>query len=224
MPGLARVMQSNMIREYTFSWSVRRFGLLGLSGLAVFVSSIIVLHLTGSGVDWTRDYVSNLANQPLGWVFMAGAFVHGCGNLALTLGLRGALRPGRLRSWAVLLFGLAAVGILLTALFPIDAPGQTPGISGRIHRGAASASFALELAALFVFSAAFGRQRRWHRQRAVSLALSVAAAVALTVFVIAMQLEMAPGLAERVALAIFLVWEIWIGIRLVRAAWISQPG
>lgn len=206
-----------MITEYAFPWPVRRFALLGLSGVAVFGASIIVLHLTGSGVDWTRDYVSNLANQPLGWVFMAGAFVHGWGNLALTLGLRGALRPGRLRSWAVLLFGLAAVGILLTALFPIEAHGQTPGVSGQIHRAAASAAFALELAALFVFSAAFGRQRVWRRQRAFSLALSVIAAVALTAFVIAIQLEMASGLAERVALAIFLVWEIWASVQLIRA-------
>lgn len=211
-------MQSDMIREYAFPAPVRRFGLLGLLGLGVFVSSIIVLHLTSNGIDWMGHYVSNLANQPLGWVFMGGAFVHGWGNLALTLGLRGALRPGRLRTWAVLLFGLAAVGILLAALFPIDAPGQTPDVSGRIHRAAASATFALELAALFVFSAAFGRQRRWHRQRAVSLVLSVSAAVALTAFVIAIQLDMAPGLAERVALAIFLVWEIWACIQLIRRA------
>lgn len=213
-----------MNREYTFSWPERRFGLLGLSGIAVFVSSIFLLHLTGSSIDWTRDYVSDLANEPFGWVFMGGAFVHGWGNLALTLGLRGALRPGRLRTWAVLLFGLAAVGLLLTALFPVDAPGQAPGVSGQIHRAAASAAFALELAALFVFSVAFGRQRAWRRKRAVSLVLSVAAAVALTVFVIAVQLDIAPGLAERVALAIFLVWEIWASVQLIRAAWISQSG
>ena len=211
-------MQTNMIQAYAFPGSVRRCGLLALLGLVAFIASIIVLHLTGSGIDWTHQYVSNLANQPLGWVFMAGAFVHGWGNLALTLGLRGALRPGRLRTWAVLLFGLAALGILLAALFPIEAPGQLPSVSGRVHRSAASATFALELAALFVFSAAFGRQCRWRRRRAVSLALSASAAVALTAFVIAIQLDVAPGLAERVALAIFLVWEIWISVQLIRTA------
>lgn len=211
-------MQTNMIQAYAFPGSVRRFGLLGLLGLGAFISSIIALHLTGSAIDWTHQYVSNLANQPLGWIFMAGTFVHGLGNLALTLGLRGALRPGRLRTWAVVLFGLAALGILLAALFPIDAPGQLPSVSGRVHRAAASATFALELAALFVFSAAFGHQRRWRRRWAVSLALSVSAAVALTAFVIAIQLDVAPGLAERVALAIFLVWEIWISVQLIRTA------
>ncbi|MDT8449126.1 MAG: DUF998 domain-containing protein [Wenzhouxiangellaceae bacterium] len=218
----ANETQSNMMRKYAFSWPVHRFGLLGLSGIAVFVSSIIVLHLTGTSNDWTHDYVSDLANEPFGWVFMGGTFVHGWGNLALTLGLRGALRPGRLRTCGMLLFGLAAAGLLLTALFPVDAPDQAPDVSGQIHRAAASAAFALELAALFVFSAAFGRQGAWRRKRAVSLVLSVAAAMALTGFLITIQLDIAPGLAERVALAIFLVWEIWASVQLIRATWISQ--
>ena len=74
-----------MTREHRFSWPVRRLALLGLAGVAVFGAAIIALHLTGSGVDWTSDYVSDLANQPFGWLFMVGAFVHGWGNLALTL-------------------------------------------------------------------------------------------------------------------------------------------
>jgi len=174
--------------------------MLGLLGLVAFMSSIIVLHLTSNGIDWMHQYVSNLANQPLGWIFVAGTFVHGLGNLALTLGLRDALRPGPVRTWAVLFFGLAAAGILLAALFPTDFPNQVASMTGRIHRSVASASFALELAALFIFTAAFRRQRRWRRQRAVSVALSVGAAVALTVFVIAIQVDVVPGLAERFAL------------------------
>lgn len=33
-----------------------------------------------------------------------------------------------------------------------------------------------------------------------------------------MQLDVAPGLAERVALAIFLAWEIWVAMQLIRRA------
>ena len=212
-----------MTREHRFSWPVRRLALLGLAGVAVFGAAIIALHLTGSGVDWTSDYVSDLANQPFGWLFMVGAFVHGWGNLALTLALRGALRPGPLRTWSVLLFGLAAVGILLAALFPIEAPGQAPNLPGQIHRGAASLAFALELAALFVFSAAFRRQLDWRRQRAASLVLSVIAATAVTAFVIAIQLDIAPGLAERVALAVFLVWEVWACLQVIRPHQKPEP-
>lgn len=207
-----------MTNESAFPWSVRRYGLLGLVGAGTFLSSFIVLHLMSPGIDWVCDYVSNLANEPLGWVFIVGAFVHGWGNLALTLGLRGALHPGRLRTWAVLLFALAAAGILVAALFPFDPPGQAPTMTGRIHRTAASGAFALELAALFVFSVAFGRHRRWRRQQAVSLALSVSAAVAVALFVIAIQVGVAPGLAERAALAVLMSWELWAIFQLIKPA------
>ena len=212
-----------MRRAHAFPWPVRAYGLLGLLGMATFMSSLIVLHLTSNDIDWTRGYVSNLANEPLSWVFTTGAFVHGLGNLALARGLRGALHPGRLRSWAVLLFGLAAVGILLAALFPIDPPDQAPSTTGIVHRAIASATFALELAAVFVFSAAFRRHRRWHRQQAVSLVLSVSAAIALTMFIIAIQVDVAPGLAERMALAILLVWELWISFQLILKKSEPQP-
>jgi len=144
--------------------------------------------------------------------------VHGWGNLALTLGLRGALHPGRLRTWAVTLMGLAAAGILVAALFPIDPPGQAPSGTGLLHRSAASATFMFELAAMFILSVIFSHDRRWHRQQTVSLVLSVSAAVAVTLFVIAIQVDVAPGLAERVALAVFLTWEIWVSIQLIRPA------
>jgi len=196
---------------------VRLFGLLGLLGVIVFGSSLTMVHIAGTGIDWMHDYVSNMANEPFGWVFIAGAFVHGWGNLALTMGLRGALHPERLRAWAVLFFGLAAVGILLAALFPVDSPDQIPTMTGQVHRIVASATFMFELIALFVFSIAFRRNRHWHRQQAVSFVLSVSAAVAMTAFIIAIQVDVAPGLAERTALVILLVWEIWVCFQLIRS-------
>jgi len=207
-----------------FPWQVRFYGLLGLIGIVVFMTSLIVLHRVSSDIDWVRDFVSNLANEPYGWLFAGGGFVHGLGNLAVSLGLRRALQPERLRAWAVVLLGLAAVGILVATLFPIDPPGQLRSITGRVHLAAASATFMLELAALFVFSVVFGRQRRWQRHRAASMALSVTAAIALAIFFLAIQVDVAPGLAERTALLVFLVWEIWICFQLIRPAGKLGPG
>lgn len=206
-----------MIEKNVFSWQVRLYGLLGLLGLVTFLISLIVLHLnlTNTDIDWMRYYVSYLANEPLGWVFIAGTLVHGLGNLALAMGMHGALPPGRLRTWGVVLFALAAVGVLLAALFPIDSPDQALSTAGRIHRTAASATFSLELAALFVFSTAFGRHHYWRRQRVVSRTLAISAAVAMSMFVIALQLDVVPGLAERVALSVYLLWEFWIAVQLV---------
>lgn len=104
---------------------VRLYDLLALVGVVSFLSSLVALHLMFSGFDWINDYAGDLANEPYGGLFVAGTMiVHGLGNLALSLGLRAARRPGRLRTRAVLLFGLAAVGLVLSALFPTGAAGD----------------------------------------------------------------------------------------------------
>jgi len=209
-------LASKIKHVHPFPWSVRLYGMLALAGAITFVLALTTLHLMSSGLDWKADYVSNLANGPHGWIFGFGTFVHGWGNLALAFGLRGALRPGPARSGAVLLFSLAAVGVLLTALFPTDPTGQASTVIGQIHRTVASAAFALELAALFVFSLAFRRNHRWRRKQTVSLVLSVISAMAVTWFVIAIQLGVMPGLAERTALALLLSWELWVIFQLIR--------
>lgn len=201
--------------DATFPWPVRLGGLVGLAGVGTFLISLFALHFFGGDIDWMGDYVSNLANGPYGWLFFVGTYVHGWGNLALGLGLYGALRPDQLRSWGVWLFSVAAAGILLTALFPTDPPGEIVTVTGFIHRTAASTGFMFELAAAFVFTLAFQRQRRWCRQYKASLILSVSAAIAVLLYVIAIQLGVAQGLAERVALAILMGWELWAIYHLV---------
>jgi len=197
-------------------WSPRRFGLLGLIGVLVFLLSLLTLHLMSPGFDGTEKYVSDMANEPLGLLFVGGTFVHGWGNLCLALGLRATLSPGPMRKWGVVLYGLSALGILLAALFTVDATGQVPTLVGRIHRGAAGGGFLLELAALFVLTAAFGRQQPWRRYQAASLAISVLAAIAVTAFATGVQIDFAKGVLERLVLAVFLTWGVLVALVLIR--------
>lgn len=164
---------------------VRVFGLAGLLGASLFTASLILLHLVRTDVDWTRHYVSDFVNGRLGWIFVVGTIAHGAGNLGLTLGLHKSLDPGPLRAWAVFFFGLVVAGIVVAALFPIEPAGLPSTPVGLVHRTAATASFALELVALFLFSAAFARHPRWRRRKAVSLVLSTIAAAGMTGFFLA---------------------------------------
>lgn len=192
------------------------YGLAGLVGVVVFTSSLVVLHLVRPDIDWTRHYVSDFANGRLGWVFIFGAAVHGLGNGALSIGLRRSLEPRLLSTGAVLLFAAAAAGITAAALFPTDPVGSTATITGLVHRAVAAASFPLEFIALFMFSAAFGASSRWRRYTRASFALSATAAVAVVGLFLAVFRDRLPGLAERVALAIFLVWEFGAALELTR--------
>lgn len=210
--------RSHAAEEGAIMRGVRVFGLAGLLGASVFTASLIVLHLTRTDVDWTRHYVSDFVNGRLGWLFVVGTLAHGAGNLGLTLGLHKSLDPGPLRAWAVFFFGLAVVGIVVAALFPIEPAGRPPTAVGLVHRMAATASFPLELVALFLFSAAFARHPRWRRRKAVSLVLSTVAAAGMAGFFLAVFLSRLPGLAERFALANFLAWELWASVQLARSA------
>lgn len=203
---------------------VRVYGLAGLLGVLAFAGSLIALHVLvlGEDIDWTGHYVSAFANGRLGWVFVFGATVHGSGNLALSRGLRRSLAPGPLRAVAVLLFSLAAVGFLVAALFPTDPAGRATA-AGFVHRLATTASFPTELIALFLFSVAFAASRRWQGWVRVSFASSVVAAIAMAALALAVLLNQMPGLAERVALASFMLWELGVSWELLFPGALNQP-
>ena len=192
-------------------------GIAGLLGAAVFTAALIVLHAARTDVDWRQDYVSHFVHGRLGWLFVSGAVVHGWGNLALGQGLRRALGHGRLRTWAVLFFGIAATGIVLAGLFPIDPGGTPPTVVGRVHRGVIYVAFLGELVALFLFSAAFARNPSWQRRNGTSFVLSAIATIALAGFLAALLLHRMLGVAERSALATFMVWEFWVAVELIRS-------
>lgn len=197
-------------------WSL--YGLAALAGALAFVSSLLVVHVARVDIgDWTTHYVSDFANGRLGWLFVLGTALHGAGNLALSLGLRESLGARWLSRSAVLLFALAATGIVAAAFLPADAPGRAPTPTGFAHRAVVSGSFALELPALFLFSAAFAASPRWRRRSRASFALATLAAAALTGLAVAITAKRVPGLAERAALASFLAWEIWAALALLRA-------
>jgi hypothetical protein len=111
---------------------------------------------------------------------------------------------------------MAAAGIVAAALFPINPGGLSQAPAAFAHQAVVSAAFPAELAALFLFSAAFGRHPRWRRRSGTSFSMSVTAAVALAGLLVAVLVDRLPGLAERLALACFLAWELWAALQLTR--------
>jgi len=201
------------------AWSIQSkvYGMAGLLGAALFTASLVVLHVARTEIDWRQDYVSYFVHGRLGWLFVLGAVVHGFGNLALGQGLRRSLGHGRLRTWGVLFFGIAAAGIALAGLLPIDPAATPPTFVGRVHRGIVYVAFLGELVALFLFSAAFARHPDWQRRSGTSFVLSAIATTALAGFLAALLLHRMLGVAERWALATFMVWEFWVAVHLIRS-------
>lgn len=130
-------------------------------------------------------------------------------------------RPRPVSTVAVLLFSLAAVGFLVAALFPTDPAGRATA-AGFVHRLATAASFPTELIALFLFSAAFAASRRWRGRVRLSFASSGVAAIAMAALVLAVLRNQMPGLAERVALASFMLWEWGVSWELLFPGGLNQ--
>lgn len=179
------------------------------------MASLVALHGARAELDWTTHYVSDFANGRLGWLFVFGTALHGIGNLALGLGLGRALGPHPLGGWAVRLFALAAAGILAAAFVAADPSGYVPTPTGIAHRAVVAASFVIELTALFMFSTAFVASPGSRTLGRISFALAGLAAIALAGFALAVLASRLPGLAERLALASFLAWEVWAAFTLL---------
>lgn len=193
-------------------------GIAGVVGVAAFASALVLLQMSRPEIDWKRHYVSEFANGPAGWLFIMGAAVHGLGNLALAAGLRRSLGPAMQSRAAVFLLALAAAGILTAAFFPTDAGGQARTVAGLVHRLVASACFPLELVALFLFSATFAANPLWRRFSRPTFVWGLVMVLTLALLVLAVLWNRMPGLAERVALAGFMVWELGAALGLIHAA------
>jgi hypothetical protein len=193
---------------------VRASGAAAMLGVAWFAAALLALHYGSGGLDWTRHYLSQFANGPRGWLLAVGVLGHAAGNFTLGFGLYRSLDGGALRGWASALFLMATAAFALTGIFAVEPPGTAPSAAGAMHRTASSAAFALELAALVLFSAAFAGQAPWRGMARVSLALSALAAAASATLVVAILIGSRQGLAERAALAPFMAWEFWAGWQL----------
>lgn len=195
----------------------RRCGTVGLVGVLVFWAGQAALHALRTDLSVVNDYVSDYANGPGGSLFTVSTLVHGVGNLAIAAGLGYALgRRNRAARAGVLLFALAAIGLLVAATFPTDSADAPQTVTGLVHRVAATGSFAVELAALALLALAFRADAAWRDYLNLSLALTMVAAIMLAWLLVAIGAEWPPGLPERAALLSFTVWELTTAVLLAR--------
>lgn len=191
-------------------------GLFGAAGALFFLAVFITMHVLRADLSPVDSYVSDYANGPYGMVFRSALIIHGFGNLATAIGLVFSFTTIRSGQWGAMLFGTAAVGIILGGLFSIDPDGAPRTIAGVIHTITASISFPIEAIALVFFSQAFGHSANWRPLSLITPVIIVGAIIVLAWLLIAVMTKSMSGLAERAAFAVFLTWEILVAILLAR--------
>ncbi len=181
--------------------SNQRWGAIAsLVGVAMFVVTVVALHLLQPDYEPTQQLMSELALGRHGWTMLVaftglGTAVFG---IQAAIGTLGASRSIRFLMIATSLLFLAA------GAFPL-------GDTSEIHIGAIASAFVLSVLAMYLFPSNAGRASvaapRWISW---SLAVGVAASVALGHTVLPM------GIGQRLAASCLLVWLVILGWRLRR--------
>jgi hypothetical protein len=100
----------------------------GVVGGPLFIVAALAQAFTRSGFDLRHQVISMLSLGDLGWIQIANFVVSGLLALALAVGVRRALHPGRAGTWGPLLIGAYGVGFISAGLFhPDPAFGFPPG-------------------------------------------------------------------------------------------------
>jgi hypothetical protein len=172
-----------------------------LAGVAMFVVTVVSLHLVQADYQPADQLMSELALGRYGWT-MIFAF---SGLAISTFGVQAAIGPqGAWRGLRVIL-GAAAAFFLGAGIFPL-------GDTSEIHIAAIATAFVLAVLAMYLYPAEAGRAST-AAPRAVSwtLAAGVAASVALGHSVLPM------GVGQRLAAACLLLWLAILGWKLRRS-------
>ena len=192
------------------------YGLLGATGAFSFLVLLIVLHRLRPDLSPVGSFVSDYANGPYGSLFRSALVFHGLGNFVTAVGLASVFVTSRSGRSGAILFGIAAVGTILGGFFSIDAFSAPRTMAGTIHKIVASVSFPVEAVALIFFSQALGALTGSRSFSLITFAAAAGGITALAWLLASLVTGSFPGLAERAAFAVFLIWEISAAIFLIR--------
>jgi len=146
--------------------------LLGYGIIAgpIFIVVALAQALTRDGFDLARHQWSLLSNGDLGWIQITNFVVTGLMTIALAVGLRRALGPGRGGTWAprlIAVYGASLIGAGAfradPALgFPAGAPDKVTEVSwhGMLHFVSGGIGFACLIAACLVLARRFAAEGR----------------------------------------------------------------
>ena len=214
-------------RTSTSRDTTRAFGATGCAGVAAFAAVFAVMHAVQPDLDPVDRFGSDYANGDLGWLMQVGIVAAAAGSLALAVGLRRSLVPGKRTRLGVALVVVVALGFAGSGVFRTDPPRPdgTTGYTaeGSVHDLSGMVLFLALVVGTFVLGGVFGRDPRWgpwRRRARIAGALILAGLV-----VTATAAERHPpgtdgdgyaGLAQRVFFAVALAWIALLALQVRR--------
>jgi hypothetical membrane protein len=189
--------------------TARRYGVIGIVGVAGWVLANLLLHVLAPELSVVDTVMSEYALGDYGWLSRAGDIANAVGVIAIALGLRATLSPGKrvTASWVLML--VSGVGFFASGVFATDEMEATEvTVSGGIHILSFLVTVISLLIAAWMLRGVFERDDGWrHFQQAqhwfaVAISITFVGNIALG--------GTAPGLAQRVLAVVLASW--WLAL------------
>ena len=152
--------------------SSRALGLIVIGAVAYWSAVVLTMHVLEPEFSPIRAPMSAYVLGAYG-PWMTTTYLAWCAALlGVGHGLARTLPHTRLTRIAFSVLLIAAAGVLLAGLFPMDFPGPPRTSSGRLHAVGGSFAFLTMALGAFLFSLSFRRDGYWRRVSVPTLALS----------------------------------------------------
>ena len=206
--------------------SARLYGSIGIVGVSVFLLVNVALHFLDPGLSVVNTVLSDYALGDYGWLSRAGDFAAAVGLIAIALGLRSTLAPGKrvAASWVLIL--LAGFGFIVSGMFDTDGTEATefttPGI---VHIVGSMVSILGLIVAAAVFQALTAPDDGYRYLRRTQLWFAVI--ISVTAVALILLSGLADGLAQRALVIVMVTWWLVLAVNVRRWATVrqvSEPG
>jgi hypothetical membrane protein len=220
---LERSNFAQMRAETGETMSRQRMRLCLIAGAIAPVLFMLVATVDGftkPGYDARRDFISDLALGPHGWVQSANFIVVGLLLIAFAAGLRQLFPTGRASLFGPALVGLIGLCVVASGFFRTDPSNYPAGADttttarGAVHEIAFAIVLVSVIASCFVFARRFRQEPAWHGYGLYSIITAVL--VVLLAVVAPGPGQSLTGIVQRILVATFFLWFEVIALRALR--------
>jgi hypothetical protein len=183
-----------------------------------FVAILLVMHMIRPDYTVADHMISDYAVGPSGWI-MTTAFVSaaiGCLALAIGMFLEGPT------SWSgrtgAALLAMAAVGLVVTAIFPTDLETAPSTRTGDIHTLSFFTNISSILLSAIFLGLSYGKSVHWHSRKLPARALAGLLIAAFVAQFLTLHRGAPYGITNRIFVAVLMCWLISTCLWLRRAA------
>jgi hypothetical protein len=200
-------------------------------GPLLFLAVATVEGFLRPGYDPISQPISALALGPRGWVQGMNFMLLAASFFSFAALLRRELRMGAASVAGPGVFVLMAFGVALAGLFPMDAPGASPTLTGQLHLVGGFLVFPWMPAAVLLVARRFRSDPRWRPYCAYTLATGLVCLGTIIFFLLYVGPPEFPrpypglaGLVQRLQMLPFFAWIALVTRRASRVANVGTAG